>query len=79
MMRLCLLVLLIMSMISCDNDEREVLTTADIEAEIIEMNWYSTVKDLYVPEVLERESAPGNPQPEQRTGYRQDGTGNRIP
>jgi hypothetical protein len=37
---------------SCGHDDGEKIPE-DIETEIIEMNWSSSVKDLYMPEVFE--------------------------
>jgi hypothetical protein len=41
----------------------------EIDAEIIEMNWYSTVKDFYVPEVVGLESSLGEPPPQRGQGH----------
>ena len=60
MVRQCLHVLLLLTMISCNDEDRESVTADDFEAEIIEMNWYSTVKDFYVPEVFDSESQSGH-------------------
>jgi hypothetical protein len=77
MTRICFLPLLLMATISCRDEDRDSLTADDIEAEIIEMNWYTSVKDLYIPEVLE--SSLREPQTHQSTGYRKDRAGDRIP
>jgi hypothetical protein len=45
------LISLCLSMFSCSFDRPA--DPLDLEAEIIDMNWYSTVKDFYVPENLE--------------------------
>ncbi|MEJ0030667.1 MAG: hypothetical protein WDO15_10005 [Bacteroidota bacterium] len=57
MARLCLLLLLLLAMISCIDDDRESISPEDLESEIIEMNWYSTVKDFYAPEFFDVESS----------------------
>lgn len=36
--------------ISCSVDDTNDLTSADLETEIIDMNWCSMITDLYLPE-----------------------------
>ncbi|MEI9919902.1 MAG: hypothetical protein WDO14_14055 [Bacteroidota bacterium] len=62
MMRFFVLVLLLLAMISCNDDDRQSLSRDELEAEIIDMNWYSGVTDLYVPEVFDLESSLEQPQ-----------------
>jgi hypothetical protein len=70
MARQCFLMLLLIAMISCSDDDHESLTADDLETEIIEMNWCSTVKDLYVPEVFDLESSLVKPGVNQARGAR---------
>jgi len=53
-----------LAMFCCTPDSQPV----EIDAEIIEMNWYSSVKDFYVPEIVGFESSLDGPPPGQGHG-----------